>query len=100
VLHVSKYFERSSRTSSESLDSDSVVNPTRSANSTETSRRSAAGTWCSGAEVAGTEAPWPNGVPHSPQNFWPGGLTAPHDGHEFESVLPHSPQNFWPGGLS
>ena len=40
---MSKYRERSSRTSSASRDSESGVNPTRSANSTETRRRSAAG---------------------------------------------------------
>src|SRR3989304_3783513 len=43
VLHVSKYFDRSSRTSSESRASESAVKPTRSANSTETSRRSETG---------------------------------------------------------
>jgi hypothetical protein len=39
--HVSKYRVSSSRTSSASRFSESVVNPTRSANNTETSRRSA-----------------------------------------------------------
>ena len=43
LRQVSKYRVRSSLTSSESRDSESVVNPTRSANSTETRRRSAVG---------------------------------------------------------
>jgi hypothetical protein len=41
-----------------------------------------------------------SGVPHSPQNFWPGGLAVPHEGQASVSAVPHSPQNFWPAGLS
>jgi hypothetical protein len=39
-------------------------------------------------------------VPHSPQNFWPGGFAVPHEWQASASAVPHSPQNFWPAGLS
>jgi hypothetical protein len=45
-------------------------------------------------------APAASAVPHSPQNFWPGGLGAPHEGHTAASAAPHSPQNFCVGGFS
>ena len=38
----------------------------------------------------------PSGVPHSPQNFWPGAFAAPHEEQVAASAVPHSPQNFWP----
>jgi hypothetical protein len=66
---VSKYRARSSRTSSPSRDSESVVNPTMSAKRTETSRlaglnRSAD---APGLEGAGRGAPaGASGAPHSP----------------------------------
>src|SRR6266498_2333125 len=91
VLHVSKYFERSSRTSSASRDSESVVNPTRSANSTDTSRRSAEGAGDREA-AAGAGAP-PRAEPHAPQNLFVGGFGVPHDAHTLASGLPHAPQN-------
>lgn len=34
-----------------------------------------------------------SGVPHSPQNFAPGGFAVRHDGHDRWSGAPHSPQN-------
>jgi hypothetical protein len=81
---ASKYRVSSSRTSSASRDSASVVNPTRSANRTDTSRRSAtgadwvvAGSGAAAADTPGLGAP-ASAVPHSPQNFWPDGLCAEH----------------------
>src|SRR5215472_13662491 len=102
---LSKYRASKSRTSSESRDSDSVVNPTKSAKSTETSRRSATGAAWAVGSGAGTAEPGPcddapSTLPHSPQNFWPGGFAIPHDGQASASGAPHSPQNFWPEGLS
>ena len=41
-----------------------------------------------------------SGDPHSPQNFWPGRLDAPHDPQTACSGEPHSPQNFWPSALT
>ncbi len=76
--------------SSASRPSDAAVNPTRSANSTETSRRSA----CDRAAFADV---WPAGVasdpPHSPQNLAPGAFEVPQDAHARVSGAPHSPQN-------
>ena len=77
--------------SSASRPSDAAVNPTRSANSTETSRRSACA-W--DAVVSGV---WPavaaSDAPHSPQNLAPGAFEVPHDAHARVSGAPHSPQN-------
>src|SRR5215469_9337887 len=39
-------------------------------------------------------------LPHCPQNLYPTGLVAEHDGQTAASGAPHSPQNFMPGGLS
>src|SRR5207237_960942 len=87
--------------SSASRDSDSVVNPTRSAKSTETSLRSAAGaSRTGGLGATTTTAPGTSGAPQSPQNFTPEGLGLPHSGHERASELPHSPQNFRRGSFS
>src|SRR6266508_474943 len=96
VRLVSKYRERRSRTSSASRDSDSVVNPTRSANNTETSRRSESGSaaWARGV------APATSAAPHSPQNFMPDVFDAPQVAHTSESGAPHSPQNFRPASFS
>src|SRR5580704_14683834 len=81
---ASKYRVSSSRTSSASRDSASVVNPTRSANRTDTSRRSAtgadwvvAGSGAAAADTPGLGAP-ASAVPHSPQNFRPDGFCAEH----------------------
>src|SRR6202022_869984 len=38
--------------------------------------------------------------PQSPQNFFSGGLSAPHWAHRFAKAAPHSPQNFLPAGFS
>src|SRR3990172_10899963 len=103
VLHVSKYFDRSSRTSSESRASESAVKPTRSANSTETSRRSETGAATSPrgpTELGAGLAPGANGVPHSPQNFTVGGLSVPQLGQASASDVPHSPQNLRPPSFS
>ena len=55
------------------------MKPTRSANSTETRRRSAAGV--ARAVTGGAAALTVSAVPHSPQNFTPGAFGVPHDGH-------------------
>src|SRR5436189_3116692 len=101
VRHASKYRVRSSRTSSASRDSLSPVNPTRSANRTETRRRSAVGAAAGGASggpTTGAEraAASPSGDPHSPQNLTPGSFAAPQTGQPTASARPHSPQNFLP----
>src|SRR5437867_2280140 len=106
VRHVSKYFDRSSRTSSESRASEIVVNPTRSANKTETNRRSAVGATRAGeatwdvAELDAWPVPSARAEPHSPQNFSPGSFDAPQVGHPTASAEPHSAQNFRPARFS
>ena len=59
--------------SSASRPSEAVVKPTRSAKSTETSRRSAAGA-ARRRRVGGRRLPATSAVPHSPQNFAVGGF--------------------------
>jgi hypothetical protein len=49
-----------------------------------------------GGAAAATTA---SGIPHSPQNFCPGGLVAPQDEQVAARPLPHSPQNFCPSGF-
>src|SRR5207245_2797481 len=85
------YRDSSSRTSSASRVSESVVNPTRSANSTETRRRSDAGaaTLVSAPSRGGA----PTGVPHSSQNSAPGRSLVPHVAHWPASGAPHWKQN-------
>src|SRR5437660_2828512 len=100
VRETSKYLDRSSRTSSASRDSDSVVNPTRSANRTLTSRRSVAAAMGLGAATAGRDSGAPRDAPHSPQKSNWGSLAAPQEGHSFASAPPHLPQNFRPGAFS
>ena len=95
----SKYSDSSSRTASGSRASDNGVNPTRSQNSTEHTRRSATGPAAAGAKTPGLAAT-ASAAPHSPQNFWPGELAVPHEAQTSASAAPHSPQNFWPEGLS
>jgi hypothetical protein len=90
VRAVSKYRERSPRTSSASRDSDSGVNPTRSAKRTETRRRSTDGT---GADPCTATS---SGAPHSPQKRSPGSFAAPQAGQATASGVPHWAQNFRP----
>src|SRR6476661_924630 len=61
---------RNAPTSSISSDSERLVNPTTSANSTVTTRRSSR---------AGRRSP--NGEPHSPQNLIPSAFAVPHSEH-------------------
>jgi len=83
--------------SSASRPSEAAVNPTRSANNTETSRRSAWGDAAlAGVDVAGATS----AVPHSPQNFTPGALGDPQFAHATASGVPHSPQNFLPASFA
>ena len=102
----SKYVDRSSRTASGSRPSDRVVNPTRSANSTVTSRRSAIGaSYATEAAEAGlmTAAPGvapTSAVPHSPQNRALGWLAAPQLAQTAASFVPHSPQNLRPASFA
>ena len=42
----------------------------------------------------------PSAAPQSPQNFFSGGLSAPHRAHRFASAAPQSPQNFLAPGFS
>src|SRR5438477_6600213 len=95
---VSKYPESSSRTSSASRDSESDVNPTRSANSTETSRRS--DSWGAAGVGTGEGAPSESAVPHSPQNLALGAFAVPQLGQARTRRLPHSAQNFRPASFS
>src|SRR5438270_13991911 len=89
---MSKYRPRNSRTSSASWASEKGVNPTRSANRTETRRRSAAG----GEAGMG----WSRVVPHSPQKRAPGRLVAPQVGQGEVKGWPHVSQNLRADGLS
>ena len=84
-----------------SRPSEAVVNPTRSAKSTDTSLRSDTGScfgrsWAGGCEPATGEAVT---APHSEQNFAPAARGAEHDGHVRVSVAPHSEQNFAPAAF-
>src|SRR5258706_3310755 len=105
VRQVSKYFERSSRTSSESRDSDSVVKPTRSANSTDTRRRSAVGASTDegaslGAADCAATGRSVTGVPHSPQKRSPAASGDPQLAHARAIGAPHWTQNFLPAAFS
>jgi hypothetical protein len=86
----SKYRDNSARVSSASRPSEAAVNPTRSRNNTDTTRRSATGRsrGC-GAAVSVLSA-----APHSPQNFRPGSFDVPQAGQGAAKAVPHSPQNF------
>ena len=88
--------------SSASRPSEAVVNPTRSAKSTETRRRSETGSclgfsWSGACEGVTRELVT---APHSEQNFAPAARGAEHDAHARASVAPHSEQNFAPGAFS
>src|SRR3990172_4811967 len=106
----SKYRVRTSRTSSASRSSANGVKPTRAANRTETTRRSAtAGAFRPAPVLAGdavaTAAPSNvdgpvNGVAHWKQNLAPGGLVVPQDGQPAIIAVPHSMQNFASGRFS
>src|SRR6478735_117548 len=96
IRHRSKYADNSSRTSSESLDSDNGVKPTRSPNSTDVTRRSATGAAGGAAAGATRQATSGNGVPHSSQNL-PRSEGVPHDEQARAPITaPHSGQNFAP----
>src|SRR3954447_11722483 len=95
VRAVAKYRDSSSRTSSGSRDSDNVVNPTRSPNRTEVTRRSATraetSLWRPFGGIGGTTAPGA-GVPHSMQNLPV--TAAPQPTQDAACGAPHSGQNF------
>src|SRR5947207_8145376 len=108
---VSKYRPSRSRTSSVSRVSERVVNPTRSANRTETSRRSITEPgWGVGSEPdpgvgkgrPGVEVPDAalRSAPHTPQNLSPGSLAPPQAGQAMARVAPHSEQNRLSGRFS
>ena len=87
----------------------SVVKPTRSANRTDTSRRSATGTKAGPPGRAPTRGSGPtdpptsaavNGVAHSPQNLAVGGFGVPQFGHAVTRRAAHSTQNLRPTSLS
>lgn len=82
------------------------MNPTRSAKTTETSRRSppsltgsAAGATL-GDEGAGVGAPAVSAVPQLKQNRFEGSLAVPHDEHSLASACPQLEQNACPSGFS
>ncbi len=110
VRASSKYSERSSRTASASRPSAIVVNPTRSANSTVTKRRSATGAACAAPmavasgvgprDAAAAASSLMSRVPHSPQKRAWGGLVDPHVGQAAASLEPHSWQNLRPASLT
>ncbi len=104
VLDNSKYRDNRSRVSSASRDSDSAVNPTRSANNTDTSRRSAIGSARVGAAVDvgpnWTVASSPNGEPHWLQNRIAGSLAVPQAAQIWLSGAPHPPQKRELAGFS
>jgi hypothetical protein len=50
--------------------------------------------------MAAASLGWAKLWPHSPQNFLPKGISAPHAGHFNSILVPHSSQNFIPSRLS
>ena len=94
---MSKYRERSSRTSSASRVSDRGVKPTRSANSTDTTRRSVTASVIGGGGAA-EGAFSPRGVPHSLQKRASEAFGVPQEGHGWRSGAPQLLQNFAPRG--
>src|SRR3954452_2724966 len=97
VRAAAKYRDSSSRTSSASRDSESVVNPTRSPNSTEVTRRSATGCVGGKAALAGADAAAARDSPHSLQKR--PDAAAPHDGQNWPNRSPHEEQKRAPSGL-
>ena len=83
--------------SSASRPSDADVKPTRSANRTVTTLRSATGPFPPDETGAAVEV---RAAPHSPQNLTPGGFAVPHAAHLIASAFPHSPQNFRPASFA
>src|ERR1035438_1361052 len=96
---TSKYWVRSSRTSSASRLSERVVKPTRSANSTETIRRSVAGGAAAEARSRGRLAPPSSPIPHSSQYLASGLAGVEQPGHTRAYGAPHSEQNLLSGRL-
>ena len=90
--HCPKYALSNSRTSSASLDADNGVNPTRSANNTDVTRRSATGPAAEPEVEKGDpvltvdEALEDSAAPHSPQKL-PLSSGAPQDGHENNTAV-------------
>jgi hypothetical protein len=86
------------------------VNPTRSANSTVTRRRSAAGAAAGAGGAGRAGAAGEDGaeggaepesrLPQAPQNRWPADVGVPHEGQTAICGAPHSTQNFIPAGTS
>src|SRR3954453_552393 len=100
VRVVSKYLLSSSRTSSGSRDSDSVVKPTRSTNRTDTCRFSDCdGPGCAGSATGVVDVA-ASGAAHWPQNRCSEPTSAPHDGHWRTRGMAHCPQNRLPSELS
>ena len=99
---TAKYSLSSSRTSSGSRLSDSVVKLTRSPNSTVVVRRSETGPpapgWAAEGAAGAGGAPPASGVPHSMQNL-PPDTGCPQLGQDRANGVPHSRQNFAPSGL-
>jgi hypothetical protein len=101
-----KYLDCNSRTSSGSRASASAVNPTRSQNSTEHTRRSATtpqsglapdAADCTDPAPVGSGPVHVSALPQARQNRLPGTAGSPHDGHAI-SAAPQSPQNRSPAG--
>src|SRR5271165_1463836 len=82
-----KYSDSRALTSSGSRFSESVVKPTRSANSTLTSRRSGATAGTGSGGLASASA-----FPHDGQNLSPSPTSAPQDAQVRPSCAPHWPQ--------
>ena len=100
VRAVSKYASISERMSSASRCSESVVNDTRSRNSTETRRRSVE---CGAASAVGSSSgalpPTASDEPHSPQNL-PGRVrTCRRRDRPCDRRAPHSRQNLRSGSF-
>src|SRR3954452_8996996 len=100
VRVVSKYLLSSSRTSSGSRDSDSVVKPTRSTNRTDTCRFSDCdGPGCAGSAIGAVDVAASDAA-HCPQKRCSPPTSAPHDGQWRASGAAHCPQNRLPSELS
>ncbi len=98
---ISKYLSRVSRTSSESRDSVNGVNPTMSAKSTDTRRRSVRSVSAAGV-VVGASAPAVSGkrLPQVPQNRELPMRAAPQTAQASPKGVPQLMQNATPSGLA
>ena len=76
------------------------MKPTRSANRTETSRRSATAAELATGACAAGRAVGSSGVAHSEQNFAPGRFALPQVGQDAGRGVAHSAQNLEPGRFS